>query len=366
MKANKAYKFRIYPNTLQEEIFAKTFGCVRFIYNKMLADKIDYYKEAGKMLINTPAQYKKAFEFLKEVDSLALANAQLQLQTAYKNFFRDKKVGFPKFKSKKYSRQSYTTNLVNGNIRIAGGKIRLPKVGDVRIKLHREIPEEYAIKSVTVSRESTGKYFVSVLTEYEVIEESRILDKDNSLGVDYSSPCFYVDSNGNTSDMPHFYREAEANLARQQSKLSKMVKGSNNYYKQKRKVALAYEKVRNCRNDFQHKESKRLTDAYDYICVEDIDYKAMAQGLHLAKATNDNAFGQFRTYLAYKMQDQGKRLITIDKWYPSSKTCRHCGYVNNSLSIADREWICPDCGSIIDRDINAAINIKNEGLRMIS
>ena len=366
MKANKAYKFRIYPNALQEESLAKAFGCVRFIYNRMLLDKIEYYKETGKMLSNTPAQYKREFDFLKEVDSLALANAQLQLQTAYRNFFRDKKIGFPKFKSKKYSRQSYTTNLVSGNIRIANGKIRLPKVGEVKIKLHRQIPECYQIKSVTVSRESTGKYFVSVLTEYDVTESKKVLDKENSIGLDYSSPCFYVDSNGNTSDMPHFYRDAEAKLARQQHKLSKMIKGSNNYYKQKRKVAIAYEKVRNSRSDYQHKESKRLADAFDYICVEDIDYKAMAQGLRLAKATNDNSFGQFKTYLAYKMQDQGKMLITIDKWYPSSKTCRYCGYVNGQLTIADREWTCPVCGRMIDRDINAAINIKNEGLRMIS
>ena len=366
MKANKAYKYRIYPNSLQEEMLAKTFGCVRFIYNTMLSDKIEYYKETGKMLIYTPTQYKGQFEFLKEVDSLALSNAQLQLQTAYKNFFRDKKIGFPKFKSKKYSRQSYTTNFVNENIRITDGKIRLPKVGDVRIKLHREIPKGYVLKSVTISKESTGKYFVSVLTEYEVIESSKTLDKEKSLGLDYSSPCFYVDSNGYTSDMPHFYREAEAKLAKEQRKLSKMIKGSNNYNKQRRKVALAYEKVRNLRADFQHKESKRLADTYDYICVEDIDYKVMAKGLHLAKATNDNAFGQFRTYLSYKLQDQGKMLITIDKWYPSSKTCRHCGYVNNKLSIDDRKWICPVCGNILDRDCNAAINIKNEGLRMIS
>ena len=366
MKANKAYKYRIYPSVLQEEMLAKTFGCVRFIYNRMLSDKIEYYNETGKMLSNTPAQYKGRFDFLNEVDSLALSNAQLQLQTAYRNFFRDKSIGFPKFKSKKYSRQSYTTNLVNGNIRIAAGKIRLPKIGEIRIKLHREIPENHKIKSITVSKESTGKYFVSVLTEYEVAESSKMLDKEKSLGLDYSSHCFYVDSNGYTSDMPHFYKEAEAKLAKKQRKLSKMIKGSNNYNKQRRKVALAYEKVRNCRNDFQHKESKRLSATYDYICVEDIDYKAMAQGLHLAKATNDNAFGQFRTYLAYKLKDQGKIFITIDKWYPSSKTCRHCGYVNDKLSIADREWTCPSCGSIIERDYNAAINIKNEGLRMIS
>ena len=221
MKANKAYKYRIYPNMLQEEMLAKTFGCVRFIYNKMLSDKLEYYKETGKMLSNTPAQYKKDFEFLKEVDSLALSNAQLQLQAAYRNFFRDKSVGFPKFKSKKYSRQSYTTNLVNGNIRIESGKIRLPKIGEIRIKLHREIPKGYAIKSVTVSKESTGKYFVSVLTEYETKDVKRALDKEKSLGLDYSSPCFYVDSNGYTSNMPHFYREAEAKLAREQRRLSR-------------------------------------------------------------------------------------------------------------------------------------------------
>ena len=365
MKANKAYKYRIYPNTLQQEQLAKTFGCVRFIYNKMLADKIAYYKLFSKMLSNTPAQYKNEFPFLKEVDSLALANAQLQLQTAYKNFFRDKSIGFPKFKSKKFSRQSYTTNLVNGNIKIAGGKIRLPKIGDISIKIHRQIPEDCIIKSVTVSKESTGKYFVSVLTEYDISEPNITLDKENAIGLDYSSPHFYVDSNGNTSDMPHFYRIAEAQLAKEQRKLSKMTRGSNNYYRQKRKVALVYEKVRNCRNDWQHKESRKLANSYDYICVEDINYKEMAQGLHLAKATNDNAFGQFRIYLAYKLQDQGKRLITIDKWYPSSKTCRHCGYINESLSICDRIWHCHSCGSIIERDINAAINIKNEGLRMI-
>jgi len=366
MKANKAYKYRIYPNTLQQIAFAKTFGCTRFIWNKMLSDKRKYYEETGKMLSTTPAQYKSEFEFLKEVDSLALCNTQLQLQTAYKNFFRAKSIGFPKFKSKKASRQSYTTNLVNGNIKISDKKIRLPKVGEVRIVLHREIPITHSIKSVTVSRESTGKYFVSILTEYTVLETKRDLDKENSLGLDYSSPNFYVDSNGNTCNMPHFYREAEKNLAKQQRKLSKMKKGGSNYQKQKRKVALAYEKVRNQRNDFQHKESFRLSNTYDYVFVEDINYKGMARGLHLAKATNDNPFGQFRTYLDSKMQEQGRVLITINKWYPSSKACSCCRYVNNNLSIADRVWTCPECGSILDRDINAAINIKNEGLRMIS
>lgn len=164
---NKAYKFRIYPNKEQEILFDKTFGCVRFIYNHMLADKIAYYKETKKKLNNTPAQYKKEFEWLKEVDSLALANAQLNLQTAYNNFFRDKKIGFPKFKSKKSNRHSYTTNFVNNNIKLENGYLVLPKVKAVKLKQHREIPQDYQLKSVTVSKTPTGKYYASILFEYE-------------------------------------------------------------------------------------------------------------------------------------------------------------------------------------------------------
>ena len=366
MKENKAYKFRIYPDALQQQMIARTFGCARFIYNKMLEDKIDHYKATGKMLKNTPAQYKKGYPFLKDVDSLALSNAQLQLETAFKNFFRDKSIGFPKFKSKKHPKQSYTTNLVNGNIRISGKKIRLPKVGEVRIVLHRQIPTDHKIKSVTVSGEPSGKYYVSILTEYEVSETEAFLDKEKTIGLDYSSPSFYVDSNGHIASMPHFFREAEKKLAKEQRRLSHMIKGSGNYNKQKRKVAIAHEKVRNQRKDWQHKESRRLATLYDFVFIEGINYKDMARELHLAKATNDNAFGSFRTYLAYKLKESGGKLIAIDKWYPSSKTCRHCGYIKHDLGLSDRVWICPACGCIIDRDVNAAINIKNEGLRMIS
>ena len=166
--------------------------------------------------------------------------------------------------------------------------------------------------------------------------------------------------------MPHFYRDAEKRLAREQRKLSKMVNGSNNWKKQKIRVARAYEKVRFCRTDWQHKESTRLANQYDFICVEDINYQDMGRGLHLAKATNDNAFGQFRQMLTYKMAERGKKLITIDKWYPSSKTCRFCGVVNSELTLKDREWTCPSCGAHIDRDLNAAINIRNEGLANVS
>ena len=366
MKANKAYKYRLYPNAEQQIAFAKTFGCVRFVYNRLLADKIAYYKETEKMLHNTPAPLKKEFEWLKEVDSLALANAQLQLQTAYTNFFRDKSIGFPKFKSKHKSRKTYTTNNQDGTVRIENGKLRLPKIGFVRIKQHRQIPKGYAIKGVTVSQEPSGRYYASILTEYEAEHIERCLNLDNALGLDYSSPHFYVDSDGNAADMPHFYREAEKYLAREQRRLSKMVKGSNNYLKQKTKVARAYERVRNCRKDWQHKESTRLADKYDVIAVEDINYQGLAQSLSLAMSTNDNAFGQFRTFLAYKLAERGKRLITIDKWFPSSKTCRFCGSVNTGLALNDREWGCPCCGERLLRDQNAAINIRNQGLAMLA
>ena len=362
---NKAYKYRIYPNAVQRELFAKTFGCVRFIYNKMLADKIAHYQETGKMLTITPVQYKQAYPWLSEVDSLSLCNAQLHLQTAFRNFFRDKTFGFPQFHSKKTQRNSYTTNKVGNNIAISNGYLKLPKAGLVKAKFHRQIPENYRIKSVTVSMRADGKYYASILTEYEATIPSVDLNPEKALGLDYSSPHFYVDSEGHTAEMPHYYRNVEHALAKEQRKLSRMVNGSSNYQKQKRIVAKLHAKIRNQRKDWQHKESRKIVDNWDIVCVEDINLKGMAQGLRLAKATNDNGFGQFRTYLAYKLAEQGKKLITIDKWYPSSKLCEKCGVINTELTLADRSWICPSCGSLIERDHNAAINIRNAGLAMI-
>ncbi|MBO7184369.1 MAG: transposase [Oscillospiraceae bacterium] len=363
---NKAYKYRLYPNAFQRELFTKTFGCVRFIYNRMLEDKIAYYQAAGKMLTTTPAAYKKEFPWLAEVDSLALCNAQMQLQTAYRNFFRDNSIGFPKFRSKKAQKNSYTTNCINDNIAIIGSCLKLPKAGRVKAKFHRQIPKGYKIKSVTISMEATGKYYASILTEYEAEVPAISLDANKVLGLDYSSPHFYVDSEGYAPDMPHYYRRSESALAREQRKLSKMVKGSSNYQKQKKVVAKLHARIRNQRKDWQHKESRKIADNWDIVCVEDINLKGMAQGLHLAKAINDNGFGQFRTYLAYKLAERGKKLIMIDKWYPSSKLCQNCGVVNTELTLADRNWVCPSCGEKHNRDHNAAINIRDAGLRMIA
>ena len=361
---NKAYKFRIYPNSEQQLLFEKTIGCVRFIYNKMLADKIEFYKETKQKLNNTPAQYKEEFEWLKEVDSLALANAQMNLQTAYNNFFRDPKVGFPKFKSKKKSKNTYTTNNQKGTISLLQNKIKLPKVGYVTIKQHRQIPSDHEIKSATVSKTASGKYYVSILTEYSYDTPKRVLSKDKALGLDYASHSFYVDSQGREADYPRFYRETQAKLAKEQRKLANMKYGSNNYQKQKVKIAIIHEYIANQRKDWLHKLSYILSRDYDYICVEDINMKNMSQSLHLGKSTLDNGFGMFRTFLQYKLEEQGKRLIKIDKWFPSSKMCRFCGTVNTELKLLDRIWTCA-CGKTLNRDENAAINILNVGLSML-
>lgn len=363
MLLNKAYKFRIYPNEEQEIMLSKTFGCVRAIYNMMLSDKIRHYNEFHTTLKNTPAQYKSEFEWLKEVDSLALCNAQLSLQRAYQNFFRDKSVGFPKFKSKKSGKNSYTTNNQGNNIRIVDGKIKLPKIGWVKVVQHRQIPDGHKIKSCTISLSPSGRYYISILTEYEWEQPKPTLDRSKALGLDYSSPHFYVDSQGNEAGYPRFYRQGEERLAREQRKLSRMKPGSSNYKKQKVKVARMHEYISNRRKDWMHKKSKLLAEEWDYICVEDINLRGMAGALKLGKSTNDNGFGMFREFLAYKMAYRGKVFSKIGKWFPSSKTCNECGYVNKELTLSDREWTC-ECGAHHSRDVNAAINIRDVGLQL--
>lgn len=362
---NKAYKFRLYPNADQRVLFAKTFGCVRFIYNKMLGDKIKYYEETKQKLNNTPAQYKKEFEWLKEVDSLALCNAQINLQAAYNNFFRDKSVGFPKFKSRHKHQNSYTTNNQGGNIRIEQEKyIRLPKIGLVRIKLHRQIPDTHIIKSCTISQTPSGKYFISILTAYKSEIQQVTINPDNTLGLDFDMKNLYTDSNGMRAGYPHYYRQMQEKLAKEQHKLSLCQKGSNNRNKQRFRVAKVHEKVANQRKDFLHKRSNQISNDYDVVCIEDLNMKAMGQCLNFGKSVADNGWGMFTTYLGYKLADKSKYLAKIDKWFPSSKMCHICGTLNDKLTLADREWDC-ECGAHHDRDWNAAINIKNAGLAML-
>ena len=370
-KANKAYKFRIYPNKAQEELIQKTFGCVRYVYNHFLAERIEAYNERGESLSfyqqnKSLTALKKELEWLQEPDKNALQIALQNLNTAYQNFFRNVKKGvnpgFPKFKSKRDSHKAYSTTASEGKTRIEESKIHFPKLGLVKAKIHRQIPPDRRIITATISQEPSGKYFVSLLTEYDFTPPETDIHPAKCLGLDYSSPHFYVDSENQTADMPHFYREAEKRLSWEQRKMAKMVKGSSNWVKQKTRVARAYEKVRNQRTDWQQKQSTSLAEQYDMIAVEDINYQSLSQGLHLAKATNDNGFGQFRFFLAYKMAERGKKLLTIDKWFPSSKTCRFCGAVYSELGLNDRKWICPSCRKLIERDYNAAVNIKNQAL----
>ena len=362
MKVNIAYKFRLYPNKEQESLFSKTFGCTRFIYNKMLEDKIRYYELYNKTYHNTPAMYKGEYEFLKEVDSLALSNVQLELNRAFQNFFQ-KRCNYPKYKSKKHSKLSYTTNNQGGTIKLENGYIKLPKVGLVKIKVHREIPDYFILKSATISKNKAGKYYISILFEYEKQIDEVI--PNSFIGLDYSMKELYVDSLGNTADYPKFYRKTIEKLKKEQRKLSKMVIGSNNYKKQKHKINVIYEHITNQRNDFLHKTSRKLVDEYDAIAIEDLNMKSLSQCLKFGKSVLDNAWGRFTNMLEYKLRLLGKKLIKVDKFFASTQTCNVCGYKNEETKdLSIRIWECPNCHTIHDRDYNSAINIKNEGMKL--
>ena len=365
--ANKAIKYRIYPTTEQSIMFAKTFGCCRKVYNLMLSDKIAYYKATGKSIQTTPAQYKDEYPYLREVDSLALANVQLNLQAAYKNFFdKKRKVQscFPKFKSAKRSRKSYTTNYKKGAVAILDKRyIKLPKVGKVKAVIHRVPNDTWIVKSATVSQESDGKHYISVLFEYESDINYQV-DLNNAIGLDYASNGLFVDSNGRRGTNHKFYREAQEKLAKEQRKLSRKAKGSKNYYKQLLVVNKLHRHIANQRNDNLHKLSTEIANQYDVVCVEDLNMTAIGnKGFKNGKATYDNGYGMFLDMLEYKLSDRGKTLVKVDKFYPSSQLCSYCGN-RKKLALSERKYICT-CGLEIDRDLNAAINIKNEGLRLL-
>lgn len=368
---NKAYKFRIYPNKEQHTMFAQTFGCVRFVYNYYLNKKITLYQsDKSKMSYtkcsNDMTALKKTDEyiFLSDVDSIALQQSLRHLDTAFQNFFTNKKIGFPKFKSKK-NKKSYTTICVNNNISVENGFLKLPKIGLVKMKQHRQIPEDYKIKSVTVSQTPSGKYYASILCEYE--NQVQTAELKNFLGLDFSMKELYKDSNGNELCYPRYYRQAEKRLKREQRKLSLMKKGSSNRNKQRIKVAKLHEKVANQRKDFLHKQSRQIANTYDCVCIEDLDMRAMSQALNFGKSVSDNGWGMFTTFLKYKLEEQGKRLVKIDRFFASSQICSCCGYVNKGTkSLSVRAWDCPKCGTHHDRDVNAAINIRNEGMRLVT
>lgn len=371
---HRAIKYRLFPDEEQEIQINKTFGCVRKVYNMGLEMQVGLHASGSGMMSKTDMNnycnrvWKAGFPFLREVDKFALTNSIYSLDAAYRNFFGGR-AKFPRFKSKKDSRNSYTTNITNGNISVAGGKngkgyVKLPKLGNVDARIHRSPPEGWNIISATVSVSASGKYFVSVHFSAQIGIPTVLLDEGNAIGLDYSSPDFYEDSNGHIPDVPHAYRKSERRLAKAQRKLSRMEHGSRNYLEQKKTVARIHEHVANQRKDFCHKESRKIANSYDIVCVEDLDLHAQAQSLRFGKAVGDNGFGMFRTFLQYKLEEKGKVLIKIDKWFPSTKTCHDCGTYNPDVVLGQDEWLCPGCGKVIPRNRNAALNIRDEGLRI--
>ena len=374
---NSAIKYRLYPTSEQKIMFAKTFGCCRKVYNLMLSEKIESYKTTGKFVAVTPAKYKKDFPYLKEVDSLALANVQLNLQSAFRNHFdrnRRKKTGFPKFKSARHSRKSYTTNNQNGTVAIIDSRyIRLPKIGKVRAVIHRVPGTDWKLRSATVSCSSDDRYYVSVLFEYENSVSAYVADENNAIGMDYASDGLYVDDKGNIGTNHKFYRESHKKLAKEQRKLSRK-KGSrkgedksHNYLKQQRKVNRIYTHIANQRKDNLHKISAEIANQYDIVCVENLNMRNMSnRGFGNGKATLDNGYGMFLDMLEYKLANRGKHLVKVDKWYPSSQICHCCGKRHPEMKDLRIRTMRCECGYVMDRDRNAAMNIKKEGLRIMN
>ncbi|WP_114569712.1 IS200/IS605 family element RNA-guided endonuclease TnpB [Exiguobacterium flavidum] len=356
----KGYHFRLYPTKSQRDYFLKTFGCVRFVYNKMLEERIRLYEESklnpgAKQKLPTPAKYKPEFPFLKEVDSLALANAQMDLNKAYANFFRDTSIGFPKFKSKHKDRPSYTTNNQNGTVRIEGGKVRLPKIGFVRLKQHRKF--DGRIKSATVSMTKTGKFFISILVNQP---EEKWVPAQHKIGIDLGLEHFAVMTNDEKVSEkipnPRFLRKSEEKIKKAQRALSRKKIGSKNREKARIILAKRHQKVKNQRLDFLHQTSRRIVDENQVIVVETLISKNMMKNHRLAKSVGDVGWYEFVRKLEYKSTFYGRTLIKADQWFASTQTCSSCGEKGEKKKLNVREWACT-CGAHHDRDINASINL---------
>ena len=376
-----AIKYRAYPTSEQAEFFQRTFGCVRKVWNCLLADSNEYYKIYKKHHVNQVSQYKSVYPYLKDVDSLALNSVRNHLINAYTRFFK-KKSGFPNFKSKHKSKRSYTTNNQGNTVELLDTGVKLPKVyrlfGTVKIKQHRKPANNWCIKSATVSMDKSNKYYISVLFEYEDIPVRPASKQSSSaIGLDYKSNGLYADSNGKIGTNHRYFRESYKQLARAQRKLSrrkglaKKERKSNNYLKQKQRVNRIHRRIANQRLDNLHKISSKLAEQYDIVCVEDLNMKSLSnKGFGNGKSTMDNGYGMFLVMLKYKLERKGGYLVKVSKWYPSSQLCSVCGKKHPEMKIVKnnhkQEYLICDCGNRMQRDLNAAKNILNEGLRILN
>lgn len=364
----KAYKYRIYPNKQQKELIQKTFGCCRFVYNQTLAHRKELYETKKESMSRIDCNnwknktLKVKYIWLKEVDKFALDNAIINMDSAYQKFFKEHS-GYPKFKSKRNKKKSYSTNFTNGNIEVSfeNNKIKIPKLKWVKAKIHRVFTGK--IKSATISQVPSGKYFVSMLVE---TEHTPMKENDNSVGIDLGIKDLLITSDGEKFNNIRITKKYEDKLAKEQRKLSHKVKGSKNWNKQRIKVARIYEKIHNTRIDHLNKISHQLISENQVIVSEDLAISNMVKNHNLAKAISDCGWYELTRQLTYKAEWNGRTYIKIDRYVPSSQTCNVCGFVNkNTKDLSVREWICPQCGTVHDRDINAAINILNEGMRML-
>ncbi len=359
----RAYRYRLYPNKKQRELIHKTIGCCRFVYNYYLNKRIEIYQNKGKTLnynacANDLPNLKQQYQWLREVDSIALQQVLKDLDNAYNNFFNNGH-GFPKFKSKKNPKQSYRTQNVNNNIRIERNKIKLPKLGWVKFRNSRNFSGR--IVSCTITKTNTGKYFISVLVEEEI---QQLPPTDKVISFDLGIKYYLVTSEGEIVENPKTLYKYERKLAKLQRKLAKKQKGSNRYKKHAKKIAKLHEKIRNIRTDFLQKLSTRIIQENQLIISEDLNVKGMVQNHRLAKAINDVSWSKFARMIEYKANWYGRTYHKINRFYASSQTCNVCGYKNvDTKDLNVRKWVCPECGTKHDRDNNAAINILNQGLK---
>lgn len=361
MIVKRAYKYRIYPNREQRNFFARTFGCVRLFYNTSLDDMNKLYKEKKEYKDITPASYKERFPFFKDVDSLALSNAQLNRNQAFKAFFRNQNK-FPKYKAKR-NKQSYSTNNQNGTVYISEDckYISLPKIKNIRIKMHRKF--NGVIKTVTVSKECDNTYYVSLLVEENIETKTKT---NKSVGIDLGIKSYIVDSDYKKINNPKYLSKSLLKLAIEQRKLSHMKKDSKNRNKQRIKVARLHHHIKNQRNDFLHKLSSKYINENQVIVLEDLDIKQMEQDSTLSRLVVDASWSKFASMLEYKGKWYGRDIIKVSTFYPSSQLCSTCGYQNKEIKdISIRKWVCPKCGTTHSRDHNASINILNKGLDIL-